>query len=229
MSELGWIGATVLAYAIGEWAQSRSGGRALVNPIVIAVALLAGMLTASGETIANFQHATSPMTALLAPATVALAVVTFRQLEVVRATAARLLVAAVAGGLVSGLVAVVIVKVIGGSSLAATSVASHGTTMAVSVELARIVEGSAALAAITTLSTGILGAVLGPGLFRAMGIDDQRVIGLALGVGSHALGTARALEIGPVAGAFAAIGLSASAIVTSIFICAAAKLGAFPV
>jgi putative effector of murein hydrolase len=50
--------------------------------------------------------------------------------------------------------------------------------------------------------------------FKATGIEDERAMGFALGVASHAIGTARAFQISDVAGAFASLGMILNALLT---------------
>lgn len=53
---------------------------------------------------------------------------------------------------------------------------------------------------------------------RLLGIRDERIIGLALGLNGHAIGTVRAFEVGPVAGAFASLGMSLTGILSALFL-----------
>jgi putative effector of murein hydrolase len=64
--------------------------------------------------------------------------------------------------------------------------------------------------------TGIFGAMIGPSLISRMGIRDDAVIGFALGLSAHAVGTARAFEISPRCGAFAALGMSLMGLLLAI-------------
>ena len=72
--------------------------------------------------------------------------------------------------------------------------------------------------------TGIVGAMVVPGLFRWVRIDDPRARGLAMGVAAHGLGTARAVALGATELLFAVLGMSLSAVVTPVFIPLAAQL-----
>ncbi len=76
--------------------------------------------------------------------------------------------------------------------------------------------GIPALAAVFVIVTGILGALFGPLLFAAMRVRSSAAKGLALGVVTHGIGTARAMQIDPVAGAFAALGMGLNGVVTAV-------------
>jgi len=66
--------------------------------------------------------------------------------------------------------------------------------------------------------TGIAGAALARGLLDALRIRDAATRGFALGVAAHAIGTARALQAGPVAGAFAALAMGLNGIATAVLV-----------
>ena len=58
----------------------------------------------------------------------------------------------------------------------------------------------------------------GKGLLGLLGITDARATGLAMGVASHGIGTAQALQIGSVAGAFSGLAMGLNALATAVVI-----------
>jgi len=64
--------------------------------------------------------------------------------------------------------------------------------------------------------TGITGALIATPLLTALGFKDWRARGLAVGTAAHGIGTARAFQVHPSAGAFAGIGMGLNAILTAI-------------
>ena len=65
------------------------------------------------------------------------------------------------------------------------------------------------------ISTGIIGAVFARYLYRWLRIDDDAVRGFAIGIASHGIGTARAFQVHPTAGAFAGLGMGLNAVLTA--------------
>ena len=61
---------------------------------------------------------------------------------------------------------------------------------------------------------GVFGAIFGPTILVVTGVEDDRAKGFALGVASHAIGTARAFQISEVAGTFASLGMILNALLT---------------
>ncbi len=66
--------------------------------------------------------------------------------------------------------------------------------------------------------TGITGAVIVTPLMNALGVRDWRARGFAVGVASHGIGTARALQVNETAGAFAGIGMGLNAMLTAVLV-----------
>lgn len=96
------------------------------------------------------------------------------------------------------------------------SLALKAIAAPVALELSRENGGIAAITAIGGMFAAILGTIRGPWVLKMARITDPAAVGLALGCGSHGVGTARAVELGEIQGAFASIGMSCSAIVSSI-------------
>jgi len=78
--------------------------------------------------------------------------------------------------------------------------------------------GLQTLTIVLVIMTGITGAVLGPIIARLARIDDPRVVGLTMGIASHGIGTARALQINEVAGAFSGLGMGLNGVLTAILL-----------
>lgn len=210
-----WLALTLLAYASGDWAARRSGSHPLVNPVLVAVALLGGALLLLGVRYETYATGGGLLTLFLPAATVALAPAMARHLPVARGCLGALLGGLLCGSIAGVAVTLGLARLLGASPLTLLSLASHSTTTAVSVEVTRAIGGAIPLAALATLLTGILGATLGAALLSRLGVRDPRAFGFALGTGSHALGTARAFAVSEAHGAFAALGLVANALLTA--------------
>ena len=74
------------------------------------------------------------------------------------------------------------------------------------------------LLAVGIMISALSGAVLGPTVLKWAGVRDRRAVGLALGCGSHGVGTARAFEIDSTTGAFASVGMSLTAICAGLIL-----------
>jgi putative effector of murein hydrolase len=100
-----------------------------------------------------------------------------------------------------------------GDDLVAT-IAPKSATTAVAVKVSERLGGVAGLTAVIVISTGMFGGAFGPLILELGGVRDDRAKGFALGVASHAIGTARAFQISETAGAFASVGMILNALLT---------------
>jgi len=74
------------------------------------------------------------------------------------------------------------------------------------------------LTAALVIATGILGAALGPYVLNILRIKNWAARGLAIGTASHGIGTARAVQVNEVAGAFSGLAMGLNALATAVLL-----------
>jgi len=84
------------------------------------------------------------------------------------------------------------------------------------VGVAEQIGANGSLVAVFVIVTGIIGAVIVTPLMNAMGIRDYAARGFAAGLSAHGIGTARALQVDPLAGAFSGLAMALNGIATAI-------------
>jgi predicted murein hydrolase (TIGR00659 family) len=205
---------TVAAYASAEILWQRTGKPALLHPVLIATAVLAGILIVLGISYEDYLRQAQPIDEALALLIVLLAVPLCRQFSLIRKSGLPLVTALVVGSTVALGAALALPAVMGvGDDLVAT-IAPKSATTAVAVEVSERLGGIAGLTAVIVISTGMFGGAFGPLILELGGVRDDRAKGFALGVASHAIGTARAFQISETAGAFASVGMILNALLT---------------
>lgn len=217
-----WLAVTLIVWA-GAAALGRIA-RGWLNPVLLATIAIVAVLLATGTPLADFQTDTVPLTALLAPAIVALAVPIRRHGRELGRLLPALVIAAVAGTIAGASVTVAVAFALGVPHDVLLTLAPKHATSAVSAAVADALGADVALAAVFSILTGILGAVAGPPLLRLMRVTDPVSQGIAIGLSAHAIGTARALELGRTAGASSALGLALAALLVPMAILAARLL-----
>lgn len=211
-----WLTATLLAYAIGDTVFLKSGKRPFVNPVLIAVTLLALLLWSTDVPYATYFEGAKFVHFMLGPATVALAVPLYMNLDKVRAAAWPMIAALVAGSTTAILSVLAIAYAFGVRGEVLLSLAPKSVTAPVALGVSEAIGGSPTLTAVMVILTGIMGAVMASPLLNLLGITDWRARGFALGVASHGIGTARAFQVNETAGTFAGIGMALNAVLTAI-------------
>ena len=210
-----WLALTLLAFALGLLLQSRSRSP-LANPTLVSCLLLVPLLLLTHTTYASYSTDTRPLSTLLTPAVVALAVPLYRQRALIRRAWKAVLLGGVAGTLIS-----VGVNTLGGHLLAAPrpvrlALSTDSVTSPVAYAISARLGGAPSLAAAFVIIVGLIGAVVLPGLLVRLGVRSRTARGLALGAVAHGIGTARARQEGELSGAAASVGMCLGALVVTL-------------
>lgn len=210
-----WLALTLLAYAAGDACFRASGRRPYVNTVLVAVGILAVILWVTGTPYATYFEGAQFVHFLLGPATVSLALPLHDNLGRLRRAALPVAAALLAGSATAAASAVAVAWALGVRGEALASLAPKSATAPVAIGIAERIGGAPTLTAVLVILTGITGAVVATPLLDALRIRDWRARGLAVGVASHGIGTARAFQVHPTAGAFAGLGMALNAVATA--------------
>lgn len=209
---------TLVAYRLGLSVYRAAGMNPLCNPVLIAVIVIVGILVASGTRYEAYFAGAQFVHFLLGPATVALAVPLYRQFHAIRRSALAIVTALLAGSATAALSAVAIGWLLGATRTSLVALAPKSVTAPVAMGITEQLGGLPSLTAVMVILTGILGAMLGPLVLNALGIRSWPARGLAIGTASHGIGTARALQVNAVAGAFSGLAMGLNAVATALLL-----------
>ena len=209
---------SVSVFVLARWLYRRLGRRAWLNPVLLTVLTLVGVLTLTGIPYQHYFEGAQFVHFLLGPATVALAVPLYRQLALLKRHPLSLAVSLLSGSLTAVLSALLIAKLAGASDQALISIAPKSVTTPVAMGVAERLGGLPSLTAVLVILTGILGAALGPWLLHKLRITEPMAQGLAMGVASHGIGTGRAVYMGEVAAAFAGLAMGLNGLATAVLL-----------
>jgi putative effector of murein hydrolase len=190
----------------------------LLHPILWSTLAVVLLLAISGHPIAAYRQESAPLVWLLGPAVVAMAVPIWQRRELILSNWCALLLIVLAGIAFSAISMLALAPFCGWR--AAKSLVPKSVTAPVALGVIREAsegrppEGQLleSLVAVGVMVSALSGALLGPVVLRSTGVRDVRAVGLALGCASHGVGTARAFEVDPTAGAFASVGMSLTAV-----------------
>lgn len=209
---------TLVAYQIGDFIYKRFGKFPLLNPVLLAVLMLVGFLLATGTDYWTYFKGAQFVHFMLGPATVALAVPLYNQFAKVRKSAAAIGTAILAGSITAAISAVGIAWAMGASKETLISLAPKSVTAPIAMGISEQLGGLPSLTAVLVILTGITGAMLGTFVLNLLRIKDWPARGLAMGTASHGIGTARAFEVNPVAGAFSGLAMGLNGIATAVLL-----------
>ena len=191
-------------------------GWVLLNPILVAIALLICFLNFTGVSYEKYSEAGSLVEFWLKPAVVALGVPLYLQLRMIKKQLMPIIVSQLAGCIV-GLVAVtVIAKLMGASPQVIMSLAPKSVTTPIAMEVSTAVGGIPSLTAAVVIVVGLFGAICGFKVLQVGHVGSPIAQGLSMGTASHAVGTSRAMEVSGKYGAYASLGLTLNGILTAL-------------
>lgn len=204
---------TLVAYEIGVLINKKTK-QPLFNPLLIAIGLIIALLMATGIEYDVYNKGGSIISFILRPATVALGIPMYKQINKLKENGIPIVIGILVG-CVTALVGVFYLnKLIGIVDPVAISLFPKSVTAAISSEISKQLGGLPALTIAVTVLTGITGNVLGPILIKLFRIKDEVAAGIALGTASHAIGTAKAIEMGEVQGAMGSLAISVAGLFT---------------
>jgi predicted murein hydrolase (TIGR00659 family) len=210
--------ATLVAYLLAYRIYQAVGDNPLLNPVAVAVALLIALLQLTGIDYQAYFEGAQFVHFILGPATVALAVPLYQQLGKLRRIWLPVLISILVGVSVASLSAIVVARWLGGSDEVLLSLAPKSVTAAVAMGISEKIGGLPSLTAVLVIVTGIVGAIVGNKLFDLIGISDDSEKGIAMGVTSHGIGTARAFQLSPEMGAFSGLAMALSAFASALLL-----------
>ncbi len=209
---------TLLAFFLARWINQRAGGTPLLHPVLVAIALLVGLLLISDTPYSVYFEGAQFIHFLMGPAIVSLAVPLFDHRERIRREFVPLVLACVAGIVTAVISTVVIVRLLGGREDTMLSLVPKSVTTPIAMGIAEQIGGYPALAAGIVLITGAVGCILGPPIFKLLKIKDHAVQGFAMGLAAHGFGTAQCFSLSNLAGAFAGLAMGVTGLLSAFLI-----------
>ena len=191
-------------------------GWVVLNPILLAIALLICFLKFAGVSYETYNEAGSLVEFWLKPAVVALGVPLYLQLRMIKKQLMPILVSQLVGCIV-GLVSVTIIaKLMGASPAVIMSLAPKSVTTPIAMEVSKAAGGIPSLTAAVVVVVGLFGAICGFKILQVGHVGSPIAQGLSMGTASHAVGTSRAMEVSGKYGAYASLGLTLNGILTAL-------------
>lgn len=189
---------------------------AVLNPLLIGTICVMAVLSLLQVDYSHYSESASYISYLLTPATVCLAVPLYRQLTLLKNN-----IRAVAGGIASGVLASLVsvfllAKLFGLSHEQYVTLLPKSITTAIGLGISEELGGIPTITVAVIIVTGILGNVIAEFVYRLFRIEEPIAKGLALGTASHAIGTARAMEMGEVEGAMSSLAIAVAGLATVI-------------
>lgn len=206
---------TLGSYQAGVFLQKKTKSP-LCNPLLIATLLSIGVLLLTDFDLQLYQSGNSWITWLLTPATVSLAIPLYVQLKVFKDELGAVLAGVAAGTAASLAFIAIVCGLLGLDRVLTVSMLPKSITTAIGLILSEEAGGIPALTSAAIVITGILGNLTGSFLCKVLKITDPIAQGVGFGTASHVIGTSRATQIDPLAGAVSSLALAVAGILTAV-------------
>lgn len=203
------------AWCVGLWVQKRFKP---LPPLLTAAALVIAALSLFHIPYERYAAGGDFIKLMLGPVTAVLALNIYNQRSILKEHFLPVLAGCLAGSLTSVGSVLALCKAFHVDDALAASLLPKSVTTAIAIGIAESRGGIGGIAAAAVMAAGLTGAVFAPLFARLFRITDPVAEGLAIGACSHALGTTRAMEIGPVQGAMSSIAICVCGILTSVLV-----------
>lgn len=191
---------------------------AILNPLLVSTVLCIIILLLFDIHYETYRDSAKMLSYLLTPATVCLAIPMYKQLKLLKDNLAAVVIGIITGTCCSILSILAMGKIFGLTNEHIATLLPKSITTAIGMGVSEEAGGIVTLTVVAIIITGILGNMIAETIFKIFHIDHPVAKGLALGTSAHAVGTAKALELGEVEGAMSSLSICVAGILTVILV-----------
>lgn len=207
------VAITLICYEIGAWVK-RKTNFALANPLLIAVIIIVAFLLIFDVDYAAYENGAKYIQYFLTPATVSLAIPLYRRLELLKKYPAAIFVG-IGAGVLTAMVSIFLMSLAFGlTHTQYVTLLPKSITTAIALGISEKQGGIMGMTVVSVSITGILGNVAAESICKLFRIQEPIARGLAIGTSAHALGTAKAMELGEIEGAMSSLSIVVAGIMT---------------
>lgn len=206
---------SLIAYEIGLILKKKFK-MAIFNPLLISIICVIGVLLIFHIDYNDYNEGGKYISYLLTPATVCLAVPLYEQIHLLKKN-----LKAVAAGIISGTLAglcsiLLMSKLFGFNHQEYVTMLPKSITTAIGMGVSEELGGIVTITVAVIIITGVLGNMIAEVVYKIAKIEEPIARGLGLGTSAHAIGTAKAMELGPVEGAMSSLAIAVAGLLTVV-------------
>ena len=204
-----------VTYELGGWLRKKTK-ISLINPLLFSIVAVIAILLACNIDYDTYYNGAKYLSYLLTPATVCLAVPLYQQVELLKKNVVAIIAGILSGVLTSVTCVLVLAMIFHFSHEQYVTLLPKSITTAIGMGVSEELGGIVTITVAVIIVTGILGNVIGEHVFRICKIEEPIAKGIALGSASHAIGTAKAMELGEIEGAMSSLSIAVAGVLTVI-------------
>lgn len=206
---------SLICYEIGLWVKKKIKV-ALANPLLIAVLIIVAFLLIFDIDYEVYNKGAKYISVFLTPATVSLAIPLYRKLSLLKKYPKAIL-GGIAAGVLTAMVSIFLMSLAFGLSHEQyVTLLPKSITTAIGMGISEKMGGIVTITVVSISITGIFGNIAAETICRIFKIEEPIAKGLAIGTSAHAMGTAKAMEIGEIEGAMSSLSIVVAGIMTVV-------------
>lgn len=209
------VALSLIAYALGSMLKKKFK-LGLFNPLLISIAITALIIVLGKVDYKTYNNGAKYLSYLLTPATVCLAIPLYEQWTLLKKNSKAVVAGLVMGTITSLTTVFVLALIFNLSHKEYVTLLPKSITTAIGMGVAEELGGYVTITVAVIIITGVLGNMLGEPVCKIFKIHEPISKGLALGASSHAIGTAKAMEMGEIEGAMSSLAIAVSGLLTVI-------------
>ena len=188
----------------------------IFNPLLVSIAVTIVVLVIADVDYDTYNKGAVYLSWFLTPATVCLAIPLYEQIELLKKHWKAVLTGILSGVLTSLLTVFVLSKLMSLSHKEYVTMLPKSITTAIGMGVSEELGGYVTITVAVIIVTGVLGNILAEFLCKIFRITEPIAKGLAIGSASHAIGTAKAMEMGEIEGAMSSLSIAVAGIITVV-------------
>lgn len=188
----------------------------IFNPLLIAIVVSIIVLLIGKVDYKVYNQGAKYLSWLLTPATVCLAIPLYEQWGLLKKNFKAVLLGLIAGVVASLGTVYVLSLIMGLSHKDYVTLLPKSITTAIGMGVSEELGGYVTITVAVIIVTGVSGNMIGELVCKIFRITEPISKGLAFGSAAHAIGTAKAIEIGEVEGAMSSLAIAVSGILTVV-------------
>ena len=200
---------SLAAYGIGMLLKLKTGW-SLMNPLLISIILVIITLLLTGVDYKTYSAGANSISYLLTPATICLAVPLYQQVELLKKNYRAVLIGIVSGVLASLCSVLILALIFHFDHASYVTFLPKSITTAIGIGVSEELGGHVSVSVVVIIVTGVLGNIF------AEKFKEPIAKGIAIGCSSHALGTAKAMEMGTIEGAMSSLSIVVCGVMTVV-------------
>ncbi len=204
---------SLVSYGFGAWLKKKFGF-GFFNPLLISIIVTILFLVGGKIDYETYNEGAQYLSWFLTPATVCLAIPLYEEWELLKSNAKAVILGVTAGVVTSLVTVFVLAKFMGLDHENYVTLLPKSITTAIGMGVSEELGGYVTITVAVIVITGVLGNILGEFICKIFRIHEPISKGLAFGTAAHAIGTAKAMELGDVEGAMSSLSIAVAGILT---------------